>query len=225
MRVLLVEDDASLREGMGELISELAEVHAVSTGEEAVAALEAERFVLVITDLRISGGELGGRTVVEAARRRQQAVAIVSAATPDEVIQSIQPQVADAILLKPFQIEDIVSLVERFLALRQDCERLATLQAARPDAQAGEVAGSHSPLISRIAPSEAWLSVAPGGDFNWTFPMSPAGEGVRVIEGTLDVDGVSYAAPGYFFLGAGQVPRVRSPAGCLAVVVGLKGQG
>ncbi|GHG95975.1 response regulator [Comamonas sp. JC664] len=225
MRVLLVEDDASLREGMGELISEFAEVHAVSTGEEAVAAFQAERFVLVITDLRISGGELGGPTVVEAARQRQQPVAVVSAATPEEVTQAVLPHVADAILLKPFQIEDIVALVERFIALRQDCERLATTQEARPVEGDTMAAEAHAPRISRITLRESWLLMAPGGDFNWTFPISPEGEGVRVVEGTLEVDGVSYAAPGYFFLGAGQVPRVRSPAGCLAVVVGLKGQG
>ncbi|WP_426752172.1 response regulator [Myxococcus sp. Y35] len=224
MRVLLVEDDASLREGMGELISELAEVHAVSTGEEAVAALEAERFVLVITDLRISGGELGGRTVVEAARKHQQAVAIVSAATPDEVIQAVQPQVADAILLKPFQIDDIVALVERFLALRQDVARLAS-PGLQPPASAWSEVGAHVRVARDAASATAWVSVTPGGDFDWTFYPTPGGAGVGVVDGAFEVDGMTYSAPGYFFLGAGQRARVRSPAGGLAVAVGLKGQG
>ena len=224
MRVLLVEDDASLREGMGELISELAEVHAVSTGEEAVAALEAERFVLVISDLRISGGELGGRTVVEASRKSQQAVVIVSAATPDEVIQAVQPQVADAILLKPFQIDDIYALVERFIALRQDVERLAT-QGQRPLASAWSPQGAHVQIARVDALKAVWVSVAAGGDFSGSVHPPPAGGGGQVVEGVLEVDGVSYAAPGYFFLGAGQTPRMRSPEGCLVVGVGLKGQG
>lgn len=224
MRVLLVEDDASLREGMGELISELAEVHAVGTGEEAVEALEAERFVLVISDLRISGGELGGRTVVEAARRRQQAVAIVSAATPDEVIQAVQPQVADEILLKPFQIDDIYALVERFIGLRQDVERLAT-EGQRPPASAWSPRGTHVQIAREAARTAVWVSVTAGGDFDWTLHPSPAGVGIQMVEGALEVDGVSHAAPGYLFLGAGQAPRMRSPGGCLAVAVGLKGQG
>ncbi|WAM30180.1 response regulator [Myxococcus sp. NMCA1] len=224
MRVLLVEDDASLREGMGELISELAQVHAVGTGEEAVAALEAERFVLVISDLRISGGELGGRTVVEAARKRQQAVAIVSAATPDEVIQAVQPQVADAILLKPFQIDDIYALVERFIALRQDVERLAT-QGQRPPASAWSQWGAHVQIAREDALRAMWVSVTAGGDFGWTFHPTPAGVGIQVVEGVLEVDDMSYSAPGYFFLGVGQAPRMRSPEGCLVVAVGLKGQG
>ncbi|ATB48063.1 response regulator [Corallococcus macrosporus] len=224
MRVLLVEDDASLREGMGELISELAEVHAVSTGEDAVAALQAERFVLVITDLRISGGEQGGRTVVEAARQRQQPVAVVSAATPEEVTQAVLPHVADAILLKPFQIDDIVALVERFIALRQDVERLAT-QGGRPPASAWSSQGTHVRLAREPEPPTVWVSLTAGADVDWTFHPTSEGAGVQVVGGSLQVEGVTYAAPESLFLGAGQRPRVRSPEGCLAVVVGLKGQG
>ncbi|MFP2963715.1 response regulator [Myxococcus sp. 1LA] len=224
MRVLLVEDDASLREGMGELISELAEVHALSTGEDAVAALQAERFVLVITDLRISGGEQGGRTVVEAARQRHQPVAVVSAATPDEVVQAVLPHVADAILLKPFQIDDIVALVERFIALRQDVARLAT-QGYHPPASAWASRGDRVRLAREAAESTVWVILDAGADVDWTFHPTSEGTGVQVIEGSLQVDGVSYVAPESFFLAAGQRPRVRSPEGCMAVAVGLKGQG
>ncbi len=224
MRVLLVEDDASLREGMGELISELVEVHAVSTAEEAVAAIEAERFALVITDLRIAGGELGGRNVVEAARKHQQAVAMVSAATSDEVVQALQPQVADAILLKPFQIDDIVALVERFLSLRREVERRA-LQDPRPEEEAWAPEAPGVRVAPASVPEATWVAVAPGGDFHWTFHAAAGGEGVWVVEGALEVDGVSHPAPGYFFLGAGQAPQVRSAAGGLAVTMGLKGQG
>ncbi|MFP2912347.1 response regulator, partial [Pyxidicoccus sp. 3LFB2] len=124
MKVLLVEDDASLREGMGEIIAEQAEVQAVGTEHEALAALDSGRFDLVITDLRIGNHEHGGRTVLEAARRRQQAVAIVSAAAPDEVSRTLRPHVPDAVLVKPFQLDDILTLVDRFTTLRQDVERL-----------------------------------------------------------------------------------------------------
>ena len=46
-------------------------------------------------------------------------MAIVSAATAEEVVQALRPHEPDVVLAKPFQIEDILGLVERFVGLRQ----------------------------------------------------------------------------------------------------------
>jgi DNA-binding response OmpR family regulator len=222
MKVLLVEDDASLREGMGEIIAELAEVRDVGTEAEALEALRTERFDLVITDLRIAGHEQGGRTVLEAARRGQQAVAIVSAAAPDEVSRTLRPHLPDAVLVKPFQLDDIVTLVERFLALRRQAEQVATGGAPAPDDAWTEAGPGVRTAATGPEADSAWVRVAAGGRFPWR-PGAKGGEGVLLVEGDLEVAGERHTAPRYFFVGASQAPEVHSREGCLAITLALKG--
>ncbi len=220
MKVLLVEDDASLREGMGEIIAELAEVRMAATEAEALAALQAERFELVITDLRISNLDGGGRTVLEAARRRHQAVAIVSAAAPEEVARTLRPHVPDAVLGKPFQLDDIVTLVERFKALCQEVEALASAQTLPPEDAWREVA----PGVRVAGGGEGapvWVRMAPGSGFAWQVHGQQA-ECLRLIEGEVELEGELHTGPRSAFVGTGQAPGASTRQGCLAVTLALK---
>ncbi|MCP3099364.1 response regulator [Myxococcus sp. K15C18031901] len=221
MKVLLVEDDASLREGMGELISDLAEVRSVGTVTEALAALGSEPFELVVTDLRIGGGESGGRAVVEAARKRQRAVAIVSAASPEEVARALRPFIPDGILVKPFQIEDILGLVERFLEVHRLSEEVA--RQGQPPTGGWVERGAGVQMVSSAEEgARAWVRLA--RDTRWDWEVRPRGrEVVQLLEGELELEGIRHVAPATFFVGAGQVPEARSATGCLAVTLGLKG--
>ncbi|SES88798.1 response regulator [Stigmatella erecta] len=220
MKVLLVEDDPSLREGMGELLSELAEVRMVGQVAPALEALQEERFELVLTDLRIAGNVQGGRTIVEAAQQRLQPVAIVSAATAEEMTKVLRPFQADAMLTKPFQLEDILVLVERFLALRTEAERLAPRP---PDGKAWAEASPGvqvSPAPSAQGPEgPTWLRLAAGACHTWA-PRA-GGEGVLVLEGDIEVGGERQPAPHYFFLSARGPREVRTGAGCLVVSLAL----
>jgi CheY-like chemotaxis protein len=219
MKVLLVEDDASLREGMGEIISELAEVRTAGSEAEALAALRDERFDLVITDLHISKNEQGGRTVLEAARRRHQAVAIVSAAVPEEVVRALRPHVPDAVLGKPFQLDDIVTLVERFKALWEAVEALATARELPPDAAWRELAPGV--WVAGDEGGPRWVRMAPGSQLTWELhPQRP--ECLRLVEGEVELEGELHTGPRYAFLGASQTPTASSRAGCLAVTLALK---
>jgi CheY-like chemotaxis protein len=217
MKVLLVEDDTSLREGMSELISEQAEVREAGSVAQALAAMREELFGLVVTDLRIGETGEGGRLVLEAARKRLQPVAIVSASTSEEVVRVLRPHEPDAVLSKPFQIDEMMELVERFLSLRRAVEQLAA---------------------GRVPPAEAWTEAAPGlqaveepGGPLWvrmapgvgsSRPMQRGRSGVMLLEGELEVDGERRVGPHYFYLAAG--PReVRTHAGCLAVSLALRG--
>jgi CheY-like chemotaxis protein len=217
MKVLLVEDDASLREGMVELISEQAPVRESGSVAQALEALREESFSLVITDLRIGETGEGGRIILEAARKRLQPVAIVSAATSEEVVRMLRPHEPDAVLAKPFQIDDMLALVDRFLGLRNEVERVAA---------------------GRVPPEEAWTEVAagiqmyeePGGRL-W-MRMAPGvvharsphrgRAGMVLLEGALEVDGERRVGHQYFYLAAG--PReMRTQEGCLAVSLAFRG--
>lgn len=229
MKVLLVEDDASLREGMGEIIAELAEVRAVGTEGEALAALREDRFDLVITDLRIAGREQGGRAVLEAARHRQQAVAIVSAAAPDDVSRTLRPWLPDATLVKPFQLDDMLTLVERYLGVRRALERLAEGRAVPPEDAWTEhapgvrvaAAGPLDDEASRVEGATTWIRMAPDSGFTWR-PDGPGREGVLLLEGDVELDGERHTAPRYLFVGSGQAPEARSRQGCLAITLALR---
>ena len=214
MRVLLVEDDASLREGMVELVSEQAEVREAGSVAQALAALEAERFSLVVTDLRIGQTGEGGRIILEAARKRLQPVAIVSASSAEDVGRVLRPHEPDGVLRKPFQIDEMIELVERFVALRRDVEG---------------VAGDGPP------PGAAWTPEAPGVS-SWTSPGGPrwwklepgtcawpgsSGRvGLLVRSGALEASGERREAGQYLFL-AGPL-EVRTDEGCMAVSLPLR---
>jgi CheY-like chemotaxis protein len=220
MKVLLVEDDPSLREGMSELVSELADVQAVGTLDEALSALAASRFELVMTDMRIAGNHADGRGVLVAARRQLHPVAIVSAAGPDEVAQVLHPSEPDALLIKPFQVDDILGLVERFLELKR---RAVSASEAPPAVEAPQWrdAGPGTRLWGDAPESApAWVRLAPGADSPWSRP--PCAQGVLLVEGDLELEGERYAAPCYLFLSRGASPRLGSRGGALAVCVPLR---
>ncbi len=219
MKVLLVEDDASLREGMGELISDMAEVREVGSVSQALVALKEDVFDLVLTDLRIGQSGDGGRVIVEAARRRLQPVALVSAATSEEVRRALGPFEPDAVLAKPFQIDDVVALVERFLGLRREVEALWAAR-GKPPAE-GWVEVSEGVRVAEAEPGRAsWVRLAPGTGF--PLQMHGGRTGVLLLEGELVVEGERRVGPQFFYLAAG--PREASTReGSLALLLALQG--
>jgi DNA-binding response OmpR family regulator len=222
MKVLLVEDDASLREGMSDIISELAEVRSAGLVDSALVALRQERFELVLTDLHLAGTGQGGRSILEAARRQLQPVVIVSAATEEDIQRALRPLEPDAILAKPFQLEEMMALVERFLTLRGELERLS---AERPPESGWvqEAAGVHVLRQPGATPDQArtWIRMEPGASYAWSHHRGRAG--ALVVEGALEVDGERQPVPHYLFLSASQPPAARTEQGCLVISLGLKG--
>jgi CheY-like chemotaxis protein len=112
MRVLLVEDDPGVLEGLAELASEFGEVRQASSVAEAMEALAQEAFALVLTDLHIDGSEAGGRRVAAHARERRAKVVIISGSTRSEIEQALEGWKPDAVIEKPFQIEDVLKIFE-----------------------------------------------------------------------------------------------------------------
>ncbi|HYD43288.1 MAG TPA: response regulator [Anaeromyxobacter sp.] len=114
IEILLLEDDAAILEGLVECL-ELAghRVHAVSDGAEALGWLAAgNRPRLVVLDLVMP--RMGGEEFLREFRAQPGArvpVVLMTAASPGSVEL---PQV-DAFLAKPFELDEFLRAVQRFL--------------------------------------------------------------------------------------------------------------
>ncbi|KQV35911.1 MULTISPECIES: response regulator transcription factor [unclassified Rhizobium] len=119
MRILLVEDNATLSEGLSAILrSSGYAVDAVADGASANAVLATENFDLVILDLTLP--EMDGLEVLRAMRARQNksAVMILTArGTPEERVKGLDLG-ADDYMIKPFDVGEFEARV-RVLLRRQ----------------------------------------------------------------------------------------------------------
>lgn len=112
MKLLLVEDDPGVRDGLADVLGEVAPVQVTTTLDGALKALRAQPFGLVFADLNL-GRTAGGVQILEAAQARGVPVIIctgVSRAEAEATLGALRP---DAIVTKPFSIDDVISLANR----------------------------------------------------------------------------------------------------------------
>lgn len=117
LRMLFVDDEPSIRLTLPEILRLHGhEVEVASTVAEALAAISARRFDVLISDLNI-GNPGDGFTVVSAMRRTQpQCLTLILTGYPgfETALQAIRNQVDDY-LVKPTQVEQLVDTIERKL--------------------------------------------------------------------------------------------------------------
>lgn len=120
-RILLVDDDAGVREGMRRALSQAGlNVTEASNGDTAVVLLRnapgLDMFDMLVTDIRMGGGQDG---VALANNWRNHApgrpVLFVSAGGGDR-LDPCQLGPRDAMLAKPFRRARLVAIVRRMLA-------------------------------------------------------------------------------------------------------------
>jgi CheY-like chemotaxis protein len=119
-KILICDDEPSLRELMRvSLGAEYSYVEAADAGE-AIELVERVRPDLVLLDVMMPGG--GGLGVIGRLRSDPElsgtTVVVVSAFTADSDRQAAYDAGADGFLGKPFDPEELVSLVEELLASR-----------------------------------------------------------------------------------------------------------
>jgi DNA-binding NtrC family response regulator len=123
--ILIVDDDAGLRDGLAETISDLGhQPQMARTGREALTQLDAGAVDAVLLDLRMPGGVDG----VEVLRRMKlrpdpPPVAVLTAfASAENTIEAMRLGAFDH-LTKPIGRDDLKSLLARMLAHRSPAER------------------------------------------------------------------------------------------------------
>ncbi len=118
--ILVIDDDPAVREVVREMLR--GEGHEVSTadnGRQALEALAAEVFDLVVTDLIMPEQE-GIETIAEI-RRRDPDIPIVAMSGggrlgPGDYLETARFLGADATLAKPFGRQELIATVEALLA-------------------------------------------------------------------------------------------------------------
>src|SRR5919109_17861 len=110
--LLLVDDEAALREAIAERLSDHGfVVEQASSGEEALARLADFAFDIIVTDLRLPG--VDGRAVLDAAVERYPeiiAIIITGFGTVKDAVNAIKQGAADFIT-KPFQFDALLHVL------------------------------------------------------------------------------------------------------------------
>lgn len=115
--ILIVDDEVAIVELLAEYLRGRGwQVSTAADGREARALLAADRYDLLLTDMKLSDGD-GLDTVRHAGRQLPPVPSVVMTgyATVDPVIRALRLGVAD-VLLKPFKLRDVHTLLEKAIA-------------------------------------------------------------------------------------------------------------
>jgi two-component system response regulator PilR (NtrC family) len=118
-RVLVVDDDDTIRDTLYELLSEQFLCQTAETAEKALARLEADSYDVVLTDISMPG--LSGLELLGHIRQRfpDTPVIIISGISDQEHAKGLIKLGAFDFLLKPFSLEVVERSVERAIEYRR----------------------------------------------------------------------------------------------------------
>jgi CheY-like chemotaxis protein len=111
--ILVIEDDVGIREALSEFLrSEGFQVDLARDGAEGLERLAVRRPDLILVDLfmpGMSGGQFLARLRADAATRSLKVVLMTGSRPGGEAAAA-----ADAVLQKPFELDELLSAVQRF---------------------------------------------------------------------------------------------------------------
>jgi CheY-like chemotaxis protein len=111
-KVLLVEDEAIVRESLKDWLTEDGyDVECVENGEEALARIKQEEYGVIVLDLRLPG--IDGLQVFEQAKELKPATkgVIITAYPSKETLEEARKLGLVDYLVKPFNIKDLEKLI------------------------------------------------------------------------------------------------------------------
>jgi DNA-binding NtrC family response regulator len=165
--ILVADDEPGIRESLAEVLRDAGyRVETAADGTSALAALEANDFSIVVTDLRMPGTD--GLTVLKRAREvsPQTIVVIMTAhASVDTAVEALRAGAFDYVL-KPVIFDDLLGKIGRALEHRQavwEAQQLRQEAEQRYDfaqlvGKGAEMAGVFQ-LITKVAPTQSTVLV------------------------------------------------------------------
>jgi two-component system response regulator HydG len=149
-RILVTDDELSMRESLAAWLSKGGyAVETAASGEEALEALEARPFDLMLLDVKMPG--LDGLAVLERVRERHpdlQVIMITAYGSIETAVQAMKQGARDY-LLKPFDPEHLMLVVERLvehLRLKRQHELLQTRVALQADPGLEDMVAASPPM-------------------------------------------------------------------------------
>src|SRR6187397_852033 len=149
--LLLVDDEAALREAIGERLADHGFiVEQAASGEQALERLADFAFDILITDLRLPG--IDGRKLVEAALERYPEIipiVITGYGTVKDAVEAIKQGAADFIT-KPFQFDALLHVLRSALEQRRLKSENAYLRSQLEDRYRIDGLVGHSPAMRSL---------------------------------------------------------------------------
>jgi eukaryotic-like serine/threonine-protein kinase len=149
-RVLVVDDEPDMLELIARALQGAAEVHSAGSVAEALAAVAAERFDLVLTDERMPD-EPGMELLARIARDSPGTARVMMSAYADAelMVAAINRGRVDRFLMKPFMPDELRSLIADALAFAPRAAPRATADASEPRPPSDPPGASATPPPAR----------------------------------------------------------------------------
>jgi two-component system NtrC family response regulator len=143
MKIAIVEDDINMRKSLEIAMSdyEKYEIHTFKNARDALKKLD-DSFELIISDINMPG--MDGIEFVKTLGGKYEVIIITGNATLTRAIESIQLGVKD-FLLKPFEIETLVTAIERTATVAKKSPKPLTQETPRSENFLGS-----SPLLDQL---------------------------------------------------------------------------
>ncbi len=165
--LLLVEDEAPLREAIAEQLGDRGyQVQQAGSGEEAIEKLGDFAFDIIIADLRLPG--IDGSAVVESAVERYPhiiAIVVTGYGTVKDAVEAIKRGAWDFVS-KPFQIDELLHVLDSALEQRRLKSENAYLRAQLEERYSFEgIIGKSRPmarlfqLLETVAPTNSTILI------------------------------------------------------------------
>jgi len=122
--LLIIDDDAAVRETLSELFSEAHECHTADRAEQALEYLQIENYDVVLTDISMPG--LSGLEVIRRMKEEHPETPVIVISGNIEDGSALLEMGAFAYFGKPFLLEEIENAVVRAIASRPSNTALET---------------------------------------------------------------------------------------------------